>query len=164
MSNLDAHELGLLPRLVIMSAALLIAAGVLWHGVTFENIQRIWHDLVDRSDAPMRFRFILQPLMSAIAGVHDGLGDVRSARSPFWTVLRDPREPAARFREALNATARIILLGVAMDVIYQVTVLGTFYPVEALIIALVLALVPYLVIRGPVVRAWCRRTSVDRTR
>jgi hypothetical protein len=58
----------------------------------------------------------------------------------------------------LNATARIILLGLAMDVIYQVIVLKTFYPNEALVIALLLAFVPYLIIRGLVVRvAWSRR-------
>jgi hypothetical protein len=54
--------------------------------------------------------------------------------------------------EGLNATARIILLGIAMDVIYQRIEFETFYPVEALIIALLLAFVPYLLIRGPVAR------------
>ena len=39
-----------------------------------------------------------------------------------------------------------------MDVIYQFMVLKTFYPAEALIIALMLAFVPYLLIRGPVTR------------
>ena len=58
----------------------------------------------------------------------------------------------ARLREGLNATARIILLGIVMDVIYQIIVLQTFYPVEALIIALLLAFVPYLVFRGIVAR------------
>ena len=39
-----------------------------------------------------------------------------------------------------------------MDAIYQLKVFGTFYPGEAVIIALVLAFVPYLLIRGPVAR------------
>jgi hypothetical protein len=55
-------------------------------------------------------------------------------------------------REGLNATARIILLGLVMDVIYQLIVLKTFYPNEALVIALLLAFVPYLIIRGLVFR------------
>ena len=57
-----------------------------------------------------------------------------------------------RLREGLNATARIILLGIVMDGMYQMIVLRRFYPGEAVIIALVLAFVPYLLIRGPAAR------------
>jgi hypothetical protein len=68
------------------------------------------------------------------------------------TVLRNPQEPVGRLREGLNATARIILLGLAMNVIYQALVLKTFYPNEVLVVALLLAFVPYLIIRGLVLR------------
>jgi hypothetical protein len=149
MTDANPQELGLLAKLVIV----LIVAGVLWNGVTVETFQRFWHDLVERRDGPMRFRFILQPLMAAIAAIHDGREDARAGRSPyFMTVLRNPQERVGRLREGLNATARIILLGLAMDVIYQLLVLKTFYPNEALVIALLLAFVPYLIIRGLVLR------------
>ncbi|HSU04483.1 MAG TPA: hypothetical protein VLI93_02835 [Acetobacteraceae bacterium] len=155
MADAEAQQLGLLAKLVMVLAILLIVAGVLWHGVTVGTFQRIWHDLIDRPDGPMRFRFILQPSMAVIAAIHDGLKDVRTGRSPyFWTVLLRSQERIGRLREGLNATARIILLGLVMDVIYQVLVLKTFYPVEALIVALLLAFVPYLVLRGLVVRVW----------
>ena len=36
-----------------------------------------------------------------------------------------------------------------MDAIYQFTVLKTFYPGEMVVITLALALVPYLLLRGP---------------
>jgi hypothetical protein len=39
-----------------------------------------------------------------------------------------------------------------MDAIYQFIVLRWFYPGEALVTALVLAVLPYLFIRGPVTR------------
>jgi inner membrane protein involved in colicin E2 resistance len=39
-----------------------------------------------------------------------------------------------------------------MDTIYQIVVFKAFYPYEALIIALVLAFVPYLLIRGVISR------------
>jgi hypothetical protein len=153
MTDATPQELGLLPKLVIAFAVLLIAAGALWHGVTLEAFERAWHDLVDRPSGPMAFRFILQPAMAAIAGILDGVKDARAGRSPyFWTVLSKPQERVERLREGLNATARIILLGLAMDVVYQLIVLKTFYPVEALIIAFLLAFVPYLLIRGPVAR------------
>ena len=68
----------------------------------------------------------------------------------------DREERVERWNEGLNATARIIVLGIAMDVIYQVIELKTFYPVEALIVALLLAFVPYLLMRGPAARVACR--------
>ena len=53
---------------------------------------------------------------------------------------------------ALSA-ARIILLGLVMDGIYQAIEFGTFHPAEAVIIALVLAFLPYLLLRGLFARA-----------
>ena len=161
MGNANSQELGLLAKLVIVLAIVLIVAGALWHGVTVQAFQRFWHDLVERPDGPMRFRFVLQPLMAAIAAIHDGLEDARTGRSPyFMTLLCNPQERVGLLREGLNATARIILLGLAMDVIYQLFVLKTFYPNEALVVALLLAFVPYLIIRGlvfRVVRSWIAR-------
>jgi hypothetical protein len=153
VSNGTQQELGVLAKLIIVLAVGLFVAGVVWHGVTGEALRRFWHDLIERPDAPMRFRFILQPLMAAIAAIHDGREDARLGRSPyFMTVLRNPQKRVGRLREGLNATARIILLGLVMDVIYQLIVLKTFYPNEALVIALLLAFVPYLIIRGLVLR------------
>ena len=39
-----------------------------------------------------------------------------------------------------------------MDVVYQLIVLKTFYPGEAVIVAIALALLPYLLLRGPIAR------------
>ena len=140
-------------KLVIVRAVLLIVAGVLWHGVTLASWQRFLHDLLERPSGPMKFRFILQPSMAVLAAARDGIKDARIGRTPhFWAIVFEPHERVARLREGLNATARIILLGLVMDVIYQLIVLRTFYPVEALIIALLLAFVPYLLIRGPITR------------
>ena len=153
MSDANAQELGFLARLVIVLAIVLIVVGLLWHGVTVEALQRFWHDLIERPDGPMRFRFVLQPAMAAIAAIHDGRSDARLGRTPYlMTVLRNPQERIGRLRDGLNATARIILLGLTMDIIYQALVLRTFYPDEALVVALLLAFVPYLIIRELVVR------------
>src|ERR1700746_1477143 len=120
MSDATPQELGVLAKLVIVLAIVLIVAGVVWHGVTGEALRRFWHDLVERPDAPMRFRFVLQPLMATFAAIHDGREDARAGRSPyFMTVLRNPQERVGLLREGLNATARIILLAVAIDVVYQ---------------------------------------------
>src|ERR1700760_2055622 len=125
------QKLSLLAKLVVALILILIVAGVVWHGVSIPTFRRIWHDLVARPDAPMRFRFILQPLMVAIIAIRHGLDDARAGRSPyFWTMLINPRERAQQLNEGLNSTARIILLGLVMDAIYQVLVLRQFYPAE----------------------------------
>ena len=163
MTYTNAQELGLLAKTVVAVAALLIVAGVLWRGVALENFQRMWSNLTERPSGPMAFRFILQPSMAAAAAIRDGVHDARTERSPYlWTILRQPEKRIARLREGLDATARIVLLGLTMDVIYQVTVFKMFYPVEALIIALLLAFVPYLLIRGLVARVWHARASTGR--
>jgi len=158
----DTRELGNLSKFVVSLTVLLIVAGILWYGVTLDTLQRLWHNLIERSDAPMRFRFVLQPLMAAAFAIRDGLRDARAGRAPFFTtILWRPLERAGRLREALNATARIILLGLLMDLIYQILVFRRFFPNEAVIIALLLGFVPYAVVRGLATRAAIRRYRVS---
>ena len=145
----ETQELSLLAKLVLAALIVLALAGLLLHGMTADTIERLWHDLIQRRDAPMRFRFFLQPVMAAIVAVRDGLADVRAGRKPYFRKALG----MARLREGLNATARIILLGIVMDAIYQIIVLERFYPGEAVVIALALAFVPYLLMRGPAARA-----------
>jgi hypothetical protein len=147
-TDTETQELGLLAKLVLAALIVLVLAGLLLHGITVEVIGRLWHDLIERPDAPMRFRFILQPVMAAIVAIRDGVKDARAGRKPYFRRALG----VTRLREGLNATARIILLGIVMDAMYQIIVLGRFYPGEAVIIALVLAFVPYLLLRGPAAR------------
>ena len=125
-----------------------------------DELRRLWRNLLERPGGPMTFRFVLQPVMVTIAAVRDGLRDARTGRSPFlWTMLTQPAKVQGRLNEGLIATARIILLGLGMDIIYQVIVFETFHPVEAVLIAILLAFVPYLLLRGPVTRVarWWHR-------
>jgi hypothetical protein len=142
-----------LAQLAVILVIAFIVAGAIWYGVSSDVRQRVWQDLLDRPGGPMTFRFILQPTMAAIAALHDGIKDAKTRRSPYlWTVLTNPMERGGRLREGLIATGRIILLGLGMDAIYQFVVLKTFYPGEAVIISVMLAFVPYLLLRGPVER------------
>jgi hypothetical protein len=127
MTDVAPQGLGRLARLVILCGVVLIVVGALWHGVTVEAFDRLGHDLVNRPTGPMKFRFILQPVMAAAAAFRDGKADARAGRSPYFaTVLRSKAERIGRLREGLNATARIILLGLVMDIVYQALVLKTF--------------------------------------
>ena len=160
------RKLSILAKLIIALILALIVAGIVWHGVSVPTFRRIWHQLIDRADAPMRFRFVLQPLMAAFVAIRHGLNDARTGRSPyFWTIIGNPRERAQRLNEGLNATARIIFLGLVMDAIYQIIVLKRLYPAEAVIVALLFCFIPYVIMRGPATRIarWWYRASPHQT-
>jgi hypothetical protein len=167
MNGVEPQRLGLMSKLVLVFAAALLIAGIAWHGVTADTIQRIWLQLIERPSAPMAFRFVLQPLMAVVAAAVHGYRDAQAGRSPyFWTVMSNPQQRVVRLREGLNATARVILLGMVMDAIYQFVVLKRFYPVEALIVAVLVGFVPYLLLRGVVtrfVRLWLTRRFAHRS-
>jgi hypothetical protein len=129
----------------------------------FDILSRGWNDLLARPGGPYAFRFVLQPFMAALLAVRDGIGDARTGRSPyFWRVMHDVGQRRERFVEALKATMRVGVLAIVIDAAYQLKVLGAFYADEALVVALALALVPYLLIRGPVDR-FARRWIAPRT-
>ena len=143
----------LLARWVVVLMIAFLVVGVAWHGISASVLERIWQNLFDRPGGQMTFRFFLQPIMATVAALHDGLRDARSGRSPyFWAILTNPAERGGRLREGLISTARILLLGLCMDLIYQLLEFGTFYPSEAVIISILLAFVPYLLLRGPIAR------------
>jgi hypothetical protein len=142
-----------LAQLVVLLAIAFVVVGAISFGFSTKACQRMWQDLLDRQRGPMAFRLILQPVMAAIAALHDGMKDAKLSRSPYlWTLIVSQTERASRLREGLISTARIILLALGMDTIYQLFVLKTFYPGEALIVSILLAFVPYLLLRGPTAR------------
>lgn len=154
MAQSSPHALGLTAWFAVVCLALLVTAGLVWHGVTEENFRRLWQNLADRPSRQMSFRFILQPAMASFFGIRDGRADARGGRSPyFWTILWNPLQRVARLREGLNATAKIILVALVIDAAYQALELQSFYPGEAPIVALLLAFVPYVLVRGMTTRA-----------
>jgi len=55
-------------------------------------------------------------------------------------------------QDGWKSVGRVFILAIVIDVIYQLIVFRWVYPVEALLVAAILAFIPYLLIRGPVNR------------
>jgi hypothetical protein len=153
-------------RLALGLVVGLMVLGVVCYGFATETLHRMWANLVARPSGPMTFRFILQPAMAAIAALRDGIKDARLGRRAYlWAILtgvRGPQGRGGRLWEGIVSTARILILGVVMDAIYQLLVMKTFYPAESAIIAILLAFVPYLLLRGlfaRVARPWVARPA-----
>ena len=153
----------LLARVAIALIVGLAALGVVWYGVSTEELQRVWRSILARPGGPMTFRFVLQPAMAAIAALRDGVGDARLGRTPYLAAIVSGVEGrSARLWEGVVSTARILILGVVMDVVYQLIFLDAFYPAESAIIAVLLAFVPYALLRGPferIARHWVGRPA-----
>jgi len=114
---------------------------------------RIDGDLVGRVSGPMKFRLILQPLMAVLFAVRDGLKDAKEDTPPyFWSMFTSPNSRGAMIQDGWKHMGRVFILAIIIDAVYQWIVFRWFYPAEALLVALNLALVPYLLIRGPVNR------------
>jgi hypothetical protein len=118
-----------------------------------ELFTRFWNDLTGRIGGPMSFRLVLQPTMAMIFAIRDGLKDAREGRPAyFYSLFTDPANRRSRLREGFKAVARVFVFAIVMDLIYQLIVLRWFYPLQALIVAFVLAFLPYILLRGPVNR------------
>ncbi len=114
---------------------------------------RVGENLIGRLSGPMKFRLILQPLMAILFAVRSGLKDAREGRPPyFWGVFTHRGQRRAMLRDGWKSIGRVFILAIIIDAVYQIVVFRWFYPFEALIVALILAIVPYLLVRGPVNR------------
>jgi hypothetical protein len=114
-----------------------------------ELLARVFNDLLARVSGPMSFRLVLQPAMAIILATRAGLHDARTGQPAyFWTILTDPADRRGLLREGWTAVAKVFLAAVLIDVVYQFVVHRSVYPGEALLVAFILACVPYLLIRG----------------
>lgn len=118
-----------------------------------EMWMRFVENLADRVSGPMKFRLLLQPVMAVIFAVISGLKDARAGKPPyFWALLTDPAHRRDMIRDGWKSVGKVFVLALILDVVYQVIVLRFVYPGEAIVVALALAIVPYLIVRGLVTR------------
>lgn len=119
---------------------------------------RIWENLIGRLSGPMKFRLVLQPIMATVFAILAGLKDAREGRPPYlWVIFSDPVHRRELLKEGWKAVAKVFVIALIMDLIYQIIVFRWFYPGEALVVAAVLAFLPYILIRGPVNRIMRKR-------
>jgi hypothetical protein len=112
-----------------------------------------WEQLIDRVGGPLTFRFVVQPAVAGALALRAGVEVARRGRPAyFWGLFTDPERRVESLREGRRAIAGVFLLAIALDAIYQIMVLRWVYISEALFLGVLLAVVPYLLVRGPVNR------------
>ena len=124
--------------------------------------ERIGSQLVARISGPMKFRLVLQPVMASFFAIRSGLADARAGKPPyFWALLSDPGQREDMIKDGWKSVGKVFVLALVLDVVYQIIVLRFVYPGEAIIVAFVLAIAPYLILRGLVTRLARTKTAVS---
>jgi hypothetical protein len=114
-----------------------------------EMFSRGWHELIARDSGPLHVRLVLQPLVASLLAIRSGLRDAREGRPVFfWTLVGNSTLRRQLLRHLWRDVGRLFCLATVLDVVYQLVVLRWVYPVQSLIVAVTLAIVPYLVVRG----------------
>jgi hypothetical protein len=126
-----------------------------------EILNRFASDLIGRLTGPLTMRLFLQPAVACCFALRDGLKDAHEGRPPhFWRLVAGPPDARRRrARETWKAVFKVFAVAVALDWVYQLIALRWIYPVESIVTATILAIIPYVVLRGVanrIARTWTR--------
>lgn len=117
--------------------------------------------LMARIDGPMRLRLVLQPLVVVFFAIRDGRRDAREKRSPyFYAMLMEPGERPHMLRSGWQSIGKVFIFAIVLDTVFQFLVFHVYRPLGALVVGIILAIMPYLALRG-VVNRLVRRSDVD---
>jgi hypothetical protein len=118
-----------------------------------ELLTRVWENLIGRVHGPLTFRLLLQPALAIFFAIRAGLRDAKDDRAPyFWGLIYDPIHRREMLHQGWRDVGKIFVIAVILDFIYQALVVRWIYPGETLVVATILALIPYLLVRGLVTR------------
>lgn len=118
-----------------------------------EIFQRVWDNLIGRTTGPINLRLLVQPSVAIFFAIRSGLTDAREGRPAFlWGVLFTPGHRDELLDQAWKDIGKLFVIVMVLDAIYQLVVHRGAYVGEMLITATVLAIVPYILVRGPVNR------------
>ena len=116
-----------------------------------EFLQRFAHGFVSRLEGPFSFRMIVQPLMAVIFAVIDGLKDAKWGKPAYlWAIVSSPEHRQELLKSGWKSFGKIFILGIILDVVYQLKVHQPLNVGGVIVAALVLAVLPYMALRGPV--------------
>ena len=90
--------------------------------------------LIARTDGPLHFRFIVMPIVVTTLAIRSGLKDAREGRPPFlWGLLTASAHRTELLLSFFKDVARVFVMAIIVDLVYQIFVLHGFYPLQLLI-------------------------------
>ena len=124
-----------------------------------DTLSRIVEQLIARADGPLHFRLVVMPTVVTILAIRAHVRDVKEGNPIFFgAFVTSPTERRRLLRSGLKDFGRVFIIACVLDTVYQLLALKTFYPGQMLIVAVVCAIVPYFLVRGPILRLahWLR--------
>jgi hypothetical protein len=119
-----------------------------------EFLSQRGESLLGRLTGPLNFRLVVMPLVVTILAIRAHIKDVREGRpTTLFVFIRNPAEWRQLMRSALlKDYGKVFIVACVLDTAYQILFLHSFYPAEVLVVAVMCAVVPYLLVRGPILR------------
>lgn len=109
--------------------------------------------VLTRAQGPMNVRFVVQPLVALFFAFRDGRRDVREGRPPyFWALFNDPGSRPELLRSGWKGIGKVFLIAVLFDLVFQFIAFHSLHPLGSLNAGVILAILPYLLLRGPLNR------------
>lgn len=116
-------------------------------------LNRVFENMMDRVSGPMNLRIVLQPIMASVFAIISGMKDAREGKPPyFWSLFTNSAHRREMLQDGWKSVGKVFVIAMFLDVAYQIVVQRFVYPGEVVLVALLLAIVPYLVVRGLVTR------------
>jgi len=96
--------------------------------------------------------------MASFFAIRGGLADARAGRPPyFWSLLSDPSHRRDMLQDGWKGVGKVFVLAIVLDIAYQVIVARFVYVGETVLVAFILAIVPYVILRGLTTRVVARK-------
>jgi hypothetical protein len=118
-----------------------------------EYFRRVWAEIIGRAHGPLSFRLLLQPLTVTFLAARAGVRDARAGRPAYgWAVATNWVDRRQLLLEGWKEVTKVFIVAIVVDVIYEGIVFHRLSPGRSLIVATLLALLPYPLVRGLVNR------------
>jgi hypothetical protein len=101
----------------------------------------------------MAFRFFLQPAVATFFACRDGIRAARKGNPAYlWALVVWSGHRRELLRETWRSAGRVFTMAVVIDLIYQALELGGLRPLQAIFVGVLLGVLPYVVLQGPINR------------
>ena len=115
-------------------------------------------ELIGRLHGPLNVRLYIQTGVGIILAIRAGLRDLRQGRSPyFWALAFNAGGRHELLGQGWKDISKLFVAALILDGVYQVIALHMVYPIEAIVVAILLAVVPYALVRAAIPRLFGKK-------
>ncbi len=108
-----------------------------------------FNHILEGLHGPGKFRFFVQPLIAIILGIRDGRLDAKSMRPPYFlSLLTASHHRESIAKDGFTSIMKPSLLAWVIDTLFQIFVLSSWNPFQAILVGFLLVALPYILTRG----------------